>query len=103
MLYTGTADGKLIEYWFKNMLIPVLPPNSVIILDNASIHKVESVKKVVLESGHQMIYLPPYSPELNPIEKKWNQIKQLLKGYYDNTVDFIDNLIFQINKLSSPI
>jgi len=103
MIYTGTADSKLIEYWLEKMLIPVLPPKSIIILDNASIHKVKSVEKIILDSGHQIIYLPSYSPELNPIEKKWNQIKQLLRGYYDNTKNFLDNLCLQINRLTTPI
>jgi transposase len=50
-----------------------------------------------------MIYLPPYSPELNPIERKWNHLKQLLKGYYDNTKSFIDNLCLQVNNLTTSI
>lgn len=103
MIYTGTADGELVKYWLEHMLIPSLQENSIIILDNASIHKPELIERLILEKGHQMIYLPPYSPELNPIERKWNHLKQLLRGYYDNTKSFIDNLCLQIINLTTSI
>jgi len=103
MIYTGTADTELIKYWLEHMLIPSLKENSVIILDNASIHKPKLIEKLILENGHHVIYLPPYSPELNPIERKWNQLKQLLRGFYDNTKSFIDNLCLQINNMTTPI
>ncbi len=58
-------------------LIPKLPPKSIIIMDNASFHKGVSMKKAIEDAGHTLLYLPPYSPDLNPIEKKWAQAKAI--------------------------
>lgn len=101
MIYTGTANREVIEVWLKEFLLPTLKEKSIIILDNASVHKVASVRKLIEEAGHQIIYLPPYSPQLNPIEHKWHQLKQNLRGYYDTNLDFLPNLCKQINKLTS--
>ena len=60
-----------------NDLIDKLPKNSVVIMDNASFHKGDEMKKIILQNGHILEYLPPYSPDLNPIEKKWAQSKKL--------------------------
>ena len=58
-------------------LIPKLPINSVVIMDNASFHKGVVMQKAIEDAGHTLLYLPPYSPDLNPIEKKWAQAKAI--------------------------
>ena len=58
-------------------LIPKLPPNSVVIMDNASFHKGSAMQQAITNARHTLLYLPPYSPDLNPIEKKWAQAKSI--------------------------
>jgi transposase len=59
--------------------MPKLPKNSVIVMDNASFHKRLDIQQAILEAGHILEYLPPYSPDLNPIEHKWAQAKAIRK------------------------
>lgn len=58
-------------------LIPKLPEQSVVVMDNASFHKQPEMQNALAAAGHTLLYLPPYSPDLNPIEHKWAQIKAL--------------------------
>ncbi|MDP3837635.1 MAG: transposase, partial [Methylococcales bacterium] len=58
-------------------LLPVLPSNSVVVIDNAYFHKRQDIQEAITQAGHILEYLPPYSPDLNPIEKKWAQAKAI--------------------------
>ena len=66
------------------MLFPLLAVGSVIILDNASFHKKEALRELALEYGFTVIFLPPYSPEHNPLEKFWAWMKRHLKKIIRN-------------------
>jgi transposase len=59
------------------LLLPALPSNCVIVMDNASFHKRQDIQNAINNAGHILEYLPPYSPDLNPIEKKWAQAKAI--------------------------
>jgi transposase len=74
-LFTGTINTALFTTWIEVELIPKLPPHSVVIMDNASFHKGIDMQKAIEAAGHVLLYLPPYSPDLNPIEPKWAQAK----------------------------
>ena len=75
MLFAGTMNAELFNRWLSEMLIPELPPSSVIIMDNAAFHKHPSTKELIEHAGHKLLYLSPYSPDLNPIEHRWAQLK----------------------------
>jgi len=77
--YQGSMDSKLFEFWFENCLCINIPPKSVIVMDNASFHRKASLSLLAKKFGHQIIFLPPYSPELNPIENFWSWLKSKLK------------------------
>ena len=77
-----------------NGIIPKLPPQSIIIMDNASFHKGKEMKEIIENAGHTLLYLPAYSPDLNPIEKKWAQAKAVRRSLHCD----IESL-FQNNKL----
>ena len=74
-LFDCTINTDIFYAWCKQLLIPVLPANSVIVMDNASFHKREDIYKLIADAGHQLEFLPPYSPDLNPIENKWANVK----------------------------
>ena len=80
MQYDGTMNSELFEKWLKDSLCPSLAKGSTIVMDNASFHRKEKVERIALSFGHKVIFLPPYSPELNPIEHYWAALKKRLRG-----------------------
>ena len=77
----------------SDVLLPNLPKESVIVMDNAAFHKGKSVQNLIQEAGHTLLYLPSYSPDLNPIEKKGAQVKKLRRS----TACSIDSLFTSIS------
>lgn len=72
------------------MLIPKLKPGQVLILDNASFHRSEESKKLVEAAGCKLLFLPPYSPDLNPIEKCWANLKVKIRELLPKFKKFTD-------------
>ena len=79
-LFTGSVNTEVFTCWVEQLLLPNLPKQSVIVMDNASFHKGSSMQKRLEDSGHILLYLPPYSPDLNPIEKKWAHAKHIRRS-----------------------
>lgn len=77
--YDGTMDSTLFEAWFETRLLPSLTESSVIVMDNASFHRKNKLYPLVQKVGIRLIFLPPYSPELNPIEQFWAWLKRYLR------------------------
>ena len=74
-LFHTTVNTAVFNAWIIQDLLPKLPESSVVIMDNATFHKGVDMVKALQAEGHTLLYLPPYSPDLNPIEKKWAQVK----------------------------
>lgn len=70
----GTTSERFVDY-LRNILIPTLSPDSVVVMDNMRSHHTQAVKDLLEQAGVQYLYLPPYSPDLNPIEKMWSNLK----------------------------
>jgi transposase len=79
-LFDGPMDGELFLAWVKQGLVPGLQRDDVILLDNLATHKVAGVREAIEAVGARLEYLPPYSPDLNPIENMWSKVKQGLKS-----------------------
>ena len=77
--YNGTMDSRLFEFWFSNQLLPSLEQGTVIVMDNASFHSKKRLLFAAQNAGCRVLFLPPYSPELNPIEKFWAWLKRFLR------------------------
>ena len=75
--YTCNIDSDVFYHWVVIDLIPKLPEKSVIVMDNAKFHKREDIQAALTNAGHILEYLPPYSPDLNPIEHKWAEAKAI--------------------------
>lgn len=75
LLFEGTCNTLLLNAWLTDHLLPALPAGSTLVLDNAAFHKAASTQAIVAQAGHQLLFLPPYSPHLNPIEKLWANLK----------------------------
>lgn len=82
----GAIDGELFEVFVREALVPGLRRGQVLILDNASIHKRAEVRRLVEACGARVVDLPPYSPDLNPIELAISKIKQFLRSRSERTI-----------------
>ena len=80
MSIESPTDGDVFLAFVEQVLAPRLEPGHVVVLDNLSAHKVAGVRQLIEERGAQLLYLPPYSPDLNPIEQAWSKLKQQLRG-----------------------
>jgi transposase len=76
MLFNGTCNTTLFHDWLEQMLLPQLVTGTIIVLDNATFHKSQHTQTMVEQCGCELLFLPPYSPDLNPIEKLWGNIKR---------------------------
>ena len=79
MLLSGAIDGAAFEVWVRDVLVPTLQPGDVVIMDNLSSHKNQAARKHILSAEALILELPPYSPDLNPIEKMWSKVKAGLR------------------------
>jgi transposase len=93
MQYNGTMDGSLFEIWFEQFLLPQLPEDTVIVMDNAAFHRKSRLFALARSSGHSLLFLPPYSPELNPIENFWGWLKRRLRKCL-RRCDVFDDALF---------
>lgn len=80
MIYDGTTDSIIFEYWFETILLKSIPKYSVIILDNATFHRKTRLRELANIACCEVLFLPPYSPDLNPIEKFWAWLKARLRN-----------------------
>ena len=78
MQYGTTMTGEFFEGWFEGILLPGLPKDAVIVMDNASFHRKKQLYEIAGNNNITLIFLPPYSSELNPIEKVWANMKKFL-------------------------
>jgi transposase len=76
----GAVNGDVFEAFVKQVLLPQLALGDVVILDNLSSHRRASIRALIESAGAQLLFLPPYSPDLNPIELVFSKIKQLLRS-----------------------
>ncbi len=94
--YPGTCDSGLFNFWVENILIHQLKKGQTVIMDNAKIHKTEKTRKLIENAGCKLTFLPPYSPDLNPIENFWGNLKKNIKSYihkFDSLQDTIQYVI----------
>lgn len=78
-LFEGSCSRGLFESWLEEKLLPLIGSGKTIIMDNASFHKGGRIQKIIKNAGCKLIYLPPYSPEFNPIERCWSWIKNSIR------------------------
>lgn len=80
MTIEAPTDGDIFCAFLADVLCPKLTPGDVVVLDNLGVHKVAGVRPLVEACGARLLYRPPYSPDLNPIEKAWSKLKTLLRA-----------------------
>ena len=83
----GAMNGETLLTWVEGMLVRELKPGDIVIMDNLPAHKVAGVRDAIEAAGASLLYLPPYSPDFNPIEKAFSKLKALLRKAAARTVD----------------
>jgi transposase len=79
MVLDGAMNGAAFKAYIEQVLAPSLIPGDIVVMDNLPSHKVDDVRKAINEAGAFLLYLPPYSPDLNPIELAFSKLKALLR------------------------
>jgi transposase len=87
MVLDGPMDGPAFLAWIEQMLAPTLEPGDIVVMDNLPAHKPDAVRTAIEATGATLRYLPPYSPDLNPIEMAFSKFKALLKRAAARTVE----------------
>lgn len=94
MTFKGYCDTALVEAWVQRFLVPQLQPGQVVVMDNASFHKATTIREQIEQAGCILLFLPPYSPDFNKIEKFWARLKHYLRktlNQFQNLWDAVDN------------
>lgn len=94
IVFNGSCDTELFEIWVEQFLIQELKPGQVVIMDNAAFHKSKRTRELIESVGCRLIFLPPYSPDLNPIEKFWANMKRWIKQEIVNFATLFDSIAF---------
>src|SRR5207237_1618964 len=85
LITQGSVNGEMFYDWIKYNILPYYQPyplpRSIIIMDNASIHKNPSIRDLIKSAGYRLEYLPPYSPDFNPIERSFHDLKAYIKRH----------------------
>lgn len=88
----GTTGEKFLAY-LKDILIPTLRPGDIVVMDNLRTHHIQAVGELLHNAGAGLLYLPAYSPDLNPIEKLWSKVKAILRKLRIRSLDALDTAI----------
>lgn len=86
-VFDGAINGARFLAWIEQALVPTLRPGDIVVLDNLRAHKVKGVRTAIEAAGAKLLYLPPYSPDFNPIELAFAKLKALLRTAARRTVD----------------
>jgi transposase len=86
-VFNGPINGQSFTAYVEQMLVPTLRPGDIVILDNLGSHKGPPVRRAIRKAGAKLLFLPPYSPDLNPIEQVFAKLKTLLRKAEERTVD----------------
>lgn len=101
--YEGTCHTELFNFWVEKFLVQELEAGQVIIMDNAAFHKSEKTRELIEQAGCKLVFLPPYSPDLNPIETFWANLKYKIKTCLrqgEKTLQYaIDNAFQEYHKI----
>jgi transposase len=98
----GAINGTIFRAWIEQTLAPELRPGDIVVMDNLAAHKVAGIRQAIEARGAELRYLPPYSPDLNPIEQAFAKLKALLRKAAERTVDGLWHAIGKLLDLFPP-
>ena len=101
-VFNGAVNGDLFLAYVEQVLVPTLINGDIVIMDNLGSHKVAGVRQAIEGAGARLLYLPPYSPDLNPIELAFAKLKALLRARAVRTVNALWNALGELVACFSP-
>lgn len=93
LVFEGALNGAIFRAYVEQFLAPSLQPGDIVIMDNLSSHKVSGILEAIEAVGASVLFLPPYSPDLNPIELMWSKIKAILRKLKIREKELLDDAI----------
>jgi transposase len=102
MTIDGATDAEVFRAYVQHVLCPTLVPGDIVVMDNLRAHKVSGVREHIEACRAQLVYLPPYSPDLSPIEPCWSKLKTLLRAAQARTRDALDAAIERVLAAVTP-
>lgn len=101
-IFDGPINGERFSAWVRQMLCPTLKKGDIVIMDNLSSHKSPVVRDAIRATGARLLFLPPYSPDLNPIEQTFSKIKHWMRMAQTRSVDTVQNALADIIDTITP-
>lgn len=98
----GSLDADIFEAYIEQFVVPELRPGDLVVMDNLSAHKRTSVRAMIAAVGAELVFLPPYSPDLNPIEMVWSKVKSVLRRLAARTFDALEEAIVEALRSITP-
>lgn len=102
MVLDGAMNGDAFRAYVEQVLTPTLSPGDVVIMDNLPAHKAAGIREAIEAAGAKLHYLPPYSPDSNPIENAFSKLKALLRARAERTIDALWDATGEIVALFTP-
>jgi transposase len=102
LVIDGAVNGEMFLAWVEQFLAPVLSKGDIVVMDNLGAHKVSGVRDAIEAGGATLLYLPPYSPDFNPIEQVFSKLKRLLRRASARTVEALWTTIGELLDAFSP-
>lgn len=102
MVLDGAMNGVAFRAYVEQVLVPTLTPGDIVIMDNLPAHKADGVRQAIEIAGCRLRYLPPYSPDFNPIENAFSKLKALLRAKAERSVEGLWNSVGDVIKLFEP-
>ena len=103
MVIDGAINGRYFLAYVEQILLPTLREGEIVVLDNLSSHKVAGVKELIESAGAEVLYLPPYSPDFNPIENVFSKLKTMLRKLKSRTMEDLWNNLGKLCDIFSPV
>ena len=98
----GAVNGEVFLAYVRRVLVPTLKKGDIVIMDNLGSHKIQGIREAIRAAGATLLFVPPYSPDLNPIEMAFSKIKSILRKKAHRTVEALWRELGQIAKCFSP-
>jgi transposase len=101
-VYDGAMNGTVFRAYVEQVLVPTLSPGDIVVMDNLPAHKAESVRAAIAAAGASLRFLPPYSPDFNPIENAFAKLKAMLRARAERTVDALWQAVGDLASVFTP-